>query len=154
MKQLITTTLLLMMCILNIQAQDNRNERFSPEKFENDLKAFITKEASLTPQEAEVFFPIYSEMREKHRDLFEKQSKLSKTKPQDEKGCQKIIRESDAIDVEFKRIQQTYHEKFFKVLPASKVYDVIKAEDRFHRRLMMNWGQNHRRHNNNNDKKK
>ena len=36
-------------------------------------------------------------------------------------------------DIEIKRLQQAYHEKFLHILPASKVYRIIKAEDKFHR---------------------
>ena len=141
MKQLITTTLLLLMMSVNLQAQEGNNVKFSPEKFDADLQAFIIKEANLTQQEAAAFVPVYKEMREKQHQLFERQRKLGRDKPQDEKACQKTIRERDAIDLEQKRVQQTYHERFLEVLPASKVYDLIKAEDRFHRRMMRNWGQ-------------
>ena len=39
-----------------------------------------------------------------------------------------------------KRIQQTYHLRFLEQLPASRVYDILQAEDRFHRTMMRNWG--------------
>jgi len=46
------------------------------------------------------------------------------------------------MELELKSIQQVYHNKFLNVLSASKVYDVIKAQDRFHRRMFKNWGRN------------
>ena len=124
------------MFLLNIQAQQ---QKFSPEKFESDLVSYITKEANLSQQEASQFFPIYKEMREKQRSLFSQQRNLAKNKPQDEKGCLKSIKERDQIDIDLKMLQKTYHEKFLKTLPASKVYDILKAEDSFHRRMMSNW---------------
>ena len=60
MKKIVTISLLLMMAVM-VSAQDNK--RFSPEKFEADLRCFITKEASLTPQEADKLFPVFREMR-------------------------------------------------------------------------------------------
>jgi hypothetical protein len=48
------------------------------------------------------------------------------------------------LELEQRRIIQTYHNKFFKVLPASKVYDVIIAESRFHRFAMRNFGRGNR----------
>ena len=48
MKRIVTISLLLIMTLM-VNAQD---KRFSPEKFEADLKAYITKEASLTTKEA------------------------------------------------------------------------------------------------------
>ena len=139
MKKLITT-LLLVVLTLSIHAQDNQKQRFSPERFEAELQGFITKEANLTPQEATKFFAAYKEMQEKQRALFDRQRELAKTKPSDEQGCLKVIKESDAIDLELKRIQQTYHAKFIELLSASKVYDILQAELRFHRHMMKSWG--------------
>lgn len=141
MKRLFTTTVMLMLLTVGMQAQQENQQKFSPEKFDAELKSFIVKEASLTQQEAAAFFPIYKEMREKQHQLFERQRKLGREKPQDEKSCLKNIRERDEVDLELKRVQQTYHERFLGVLSASKVYDIIKAEDRFHRRMMKTWTQ-------------
>ena len=114
-------------------------QKFSPEKFQADLEQFITKEACLTPREAAKFFPIYKEMQAKQRAVFERQRQLGWGKPADEKGCEKAIRQRDEYDLELKRIQQTYHNKFLSVISASKLYDVLKAEDRFHRQMLRGW---------------
>ena len=114
-------------------------QKFSPEKFQADLEQFITKEACLTPQEAAKFFPIYKEMQAKQRTVYERQRQLGFGKPADEKGCEKNIRQRDEYDLELKRIQQTYHNKFLSVISASKLYDVINAEDRFHRQMLRGW---------------
>ena len=34
-----------------------------------------------------------------------------------------------------KKLQQDYHNKFMKVLPASKVFRIIQAEENFHRQM-------------------
>jgi hypothetical protein len=120
-------------------ARDNQ-PKFSPEQFDADLQQFITTEAGLTPQEAARFFPVYREMQRKQRALYAQQRRQGNVKPQDEEGCQKRIRERDEIDLKLKYIQQTYHAKFLELLPATKVYDIINAEDRFHRRMLRNWG--------------
>lgn len=129
---------------LAAQAQDNqRDEKFSPEKFDAELRNFITTEAHLSQQEATAFFPLYNEMQQKQRSIFDKQRNIGKEKPKDEEACKQAIIQRDAMDIELKRIQQTYHQRFLKVLPASKVYDILKAENRFHRKAMKNWGQKH-----------
>lgn len=122
------------------QNHHNDQFKFSPEQFDADLQQFITTEAGLTPQEAARFFPVYREMQRKQRALYGQQRQQGNVKPQDEEGCQKMIRERDEIDLKLKYIQQTYHVKFLEILPATKVYDIIKAEDRFHRRMLRNWG--------------
>lgn len=127
---------------LGMQAQDKRqgDGKFSPEKFDADLRNYITTEARLTQQEAATFFPLYKEMQHRQRTVFDKQRQLAKEKPKDEEGCRQAIDQRDEMDIELKRIQQSYHQRFFKVLPPSKVYDILKAERRFHRKAMQNWG--------------
>ena len=122
------------------QGQGQDQQRFSPERFQAQIEEFITKEANLTTQEAAAFFPIYREMMEKQRSVFMRQRNVSRVKPADEQGCLKAIKEQDEIDLELKRIQQTYHLRFLETLSASKVYDILRAEEHFHRNMMRNWG--------------
>ena len=131
---LLLLTLAIALCL---KAQDNAvQHRFSPEKFDADLREFITKEAKLTEQETAKFFPVYKEMQTKQREVFGKQKALAMSKPEGEKACKEAIRQRDENELEMKRIQQSYHEKFMKLLPASKVYAIMQAEDSFHRRML------------------
>lgn len=120
---------------VSLSAQDKK-PRFSPEKFQADLEQFITKEACLTQQEAARFFPVYREMMKKQRCVFERIRKLGKNKPADEAGCMEVIKQRDKLELEQKKIQQTYNNKFLAIIPAKKLFDVIKAEDRFHRCML------------------
>ena len=141
MKRLMTILIALVLAVAAIP-QDHKPQqppKFSPEKFQADLEQFITKEACLTPQEAAKFFPVYKEMQAKQRAVYDRQRQLGWGKPADEKGCEKAIRQRDEYDLELKRIQQTYHNKFLSIISASKLYDVIKAEDRFHRQMLRGW---------------
>jgi Spy/CpxP family protein refolding chaperone len=121
----------------NFQQQQ---QRFSPEKYQADLEQYITKEACLTPKEAAAFFPLFREMQKKQRALYNKMREDVRIKPTDEAACKKMIQKRDQVELELKSIQQTYHNKFFSVMPASKVFDVIKAEDQYHRGLLRNMG--------------
>lgn len=136
MKKFITLSLLLMMTIM-VNAQDHK--RFSPEKFEADLRCFITKEASLTPQEADKLFPVFREMREKQREIYEKMRKLGMNKASDDEACKQFIIEYDKLNLELGQLDVTYHKKMIKMIPASKVYAVMQAEKRFHRQMMKGW---------------
>ena len=140
MKRLTTILIALVLAVAAIpQGHKPQPPKFSPEKFQADLEQFITKEACLTPQEAAKFFPVYKEMQAKQRAVYDRQRQLGWGKPADEKGCEKAIRQRDEYDLELKRIQQTYHNKFLSIISASKLYDVIKAEDRFHRQMLRGW---------------
>jgi hypothetical protein len=125
--------------LLAVSAQEPK-KKFSPEKFQAELEQFITNEACLTPQEATKFFPLYREMHKKQRSVYNQMKALGKIKPAEESECRKSIQKRDELELELKSIQQTYHNKFLGVLSASKVFDVIKAEDRFHRKTFRNWG--------------
>ena len=120
--------------------QNGQQQRFSPEKYQADLEQYITKEACLTPQEASAFFPLFREMQKKQRALYNKMREDVRIKPADEAACKKMIQKRDQVELELKSIQQTYHNKFFSVMPASKVFDVIRAEDQYHRGLLRNMG--------------
>ena len=133
-----------LLTLLPLSASATEPQKFSPEKFQADMEAFITKEASLTADEAAKFFPVYREMQHKQRAVWNQMKDLGRNKPADEAACRKAIEKRDQLELEQRRIIQTYHNKFFKVLPASKVYDVIIAESRFHRFAMRNFGRGSR----------
>lgn len=122
-----------------LSAQEKR-QKFSPEKYQAELEQFITSEACLTQQEAAKFFPLYREMQKKQRNVFNQMKALRKVKPTEEAECRKSIQKRDELELELKSILQTYHNKFFGILSASKVFDVIKAEDHFNRKMFKNWG--------------
>lgn len=119
-------------------------QQFSPEKFDAELREFITNEAKLTEQEAARFFPVYKEMQAKQRVVYGRIGALVMSKPEGEKACLEAIRQSDENDLEMKRIQKAYHEKFLKILPASKVYAILRAEVKFHRRMLRRGDPNRR----------
>ena len=108
-------------------------ERFDPERFQADLEQFITVEAALTAQEAAIFFPVYREMKQKQHAIFGQMKRYRFTDVTDDKASHKAIKEQDKLDIQIKELQQKYHDKFIKLLPAGKVLKIIKAEDKFHR---------------------
>ena len=123
-------------CSFQVQAQQQERRRFNPQKFEADLEQFITTEACLTPQESEVFFPIYREMRKKQMMFFMEERRFKHLDLKDDKACEEAVKKHDANEIKIKELQQSYHNKFLRILPASKVLSIIKAEEQFHRQLM------------------
>jgi hypothetical protein len=139
MKRYLLSIAVLLLSVMSVMAHDP--QKFSPEKFQADMEQFITKEASLTAEEAAKFFPLYREMQQKQRAVWNQMKDMGRNKPADETGCKQAVQKRDELELEQRRIIQTYHNKFFKVLPASKVYDVIIAENKFHRFAIRNFGQ-------------
>ncbi len=115
------------------QQRPPRKDRPNPECFQADLEQFITKKACLTPQEASKFFPVYAEMYSKQREVRDKMKAVKRVKPTTEAECKENILKLDNYEVEMKQIQRAYHEKFMQILPATKVYEVMEAEEQFHR---------------------
>ena len=108
-------------------------EPINPEKLEAELEQYIVTEVCLSPRESEQFFPLYREMRRKQLALFGAMRRGRYVNLKDNNECQKMIRENDKRDVEMKKLQQDYHNKFMKVLPASTGFRIIQAEEKFHR---------------------
>ena len=138
MKKLLVFAVLMFVVVLGASAEEQ--QKFSPEKFQADLEQYITTEAGLTNEEAAKFFPLYREMQQKQRVVYNKIHELFKL-PHDEASCKRAIQRRDQLEIELKQIAQTYHNKFLRVIPASKVIGTIVAEDKFHRRAFRKFGQ-------------
>lgn len=137
----LTICVLLLLC-MNVHAQERK---FSPEKFDADMVAFVTREAGLTQQEADKFFPLFHEMHQKQRAAYGRIRTVTKQKPADDEACAAAIKECDKLNLELKQIEQTYHQKMLKVVSATKVYAAINAEGRFHRQMMKGWQHSNKR---------
>jgi hypothetical protein len=142
MKKVLISMMFLLTGVLVCQADEP--QKFSPEKFQAEMEQFIAKEAGLTADESAKFFPLFREMQQKQRAVFGKVRQEGRVKPTDDASCKKLVQRRDEVELELKKIQQTYHNKFFTVLSASKVFDVLRAEERFHRRAFRDWGQGFR----------
>lgn len=127
--------LCLVLAVFSANAQPKKRPPFNPAKFEADLEQFITREACLSPLEASKFFPVYRQMMKKQRMLFDEMRRFRQINPKDNKACAEAIRRQDELDIQIKQLQQEYHSRFMFVLSPSKVLDVIKAEEKFHRQM-------------------
>lgn len=115
------------------------DRRLSRKDYTRQLEQFIIREAQFNAKEADEFLKIFKEMQEKQRKVFDAMKFIGKKDSQDEKACAEAIRKKDKMDIELKTLQQHYHNKLLKVLPASKVLKAIMAEDRFHRQMLKRW---------------
>jgi hypothetical protein len=124
------------MCLLAVLTAGAQDKKFSPEKFQADMEAYISQKAGLTQQEAAKLFPLMREMQEKQRVIYRKMHEMVQQKPSNEAECANSIKEYDKMNVELRSIEQRYHKKMMSEVSASKVYEVIKAEYKFHRHWM------------------
>lgn len=113
-------------------------QRFSPEKFRADLEKFITGEVGFTHSEAQKFYPLYHEMKDKQRDVQHKIFELKKNiKPDaDDKEYANAIQSIIGLNKQKNELEEDYYKKMCKAVPAKKVYRAMLAEDKFHRKML------------------
>ncbi len=122
---------------------------FSPEAFNQQLDAFVQKEAELTPQECQKFFPLMHEMMNKQREIG---GKIQYTiglgfSAKTEADYERIITWITDLEVESKKIEQTYYKKkFHTVLSWKKIHKVRTALQRFNMEALRHFSpQNNKR---------
>ncbi len=129
-KRILFISLLFLSLALHVNGQ-NKEKGFNPERYQADLEKYIVRKAGLTQKESAAFLPLYREMKTKMRSVFE--ANHNKVNITSDAECKKLIQQRDANEIQMKKIQQQYHNKFLKILPASKVFKLIKEEENFHR---------------------
>lgn len=129
----IILTLLACLFLHTAYAQTN-GPKFDPVKFRLELVEFVVDEAGLSPAEKIVAAPIYDEFLTKKQELFKQMGKYRKFKGTNDKSYADAIEVMDRIAIEMKTLQQTYHRRLLKMLPAKKVYAMIRAEKVFNKR--------------------
>ena len=116
MKQ--TAIILILQLIMAVSVSAQNQPKFSPEKFDADMEKFVTEQAKFTQQEADKFFPLFREMHQKQRAVYHKIRQATKQQPADDKACEATLKECDKLNVELRQIEQTYHLKMMKAIPA------------------------------------
>ena len=124
---------------INAQGNGRHGKRLSQERFVAELEKFIASEADLTPQECNKLFPIMREMYGKQRLYFDKLKQMHQKCPKNESDCRNAVKQRDKIDLDMKKLQQTYHNKMLDAISPCKVMMVLNAEDKFHRAKLKDW---------------
>lgn len=123
----------------NQQQAPNRSGQFSPAEYWEQQKAFITENASLTPDEANAFFPIYNELQQKKRELnretrhFMREAAAANAS---EEQSLKAIEAQAETNIKIAELEKEYLQKFKKVLPATKILKVQNAEEQFNSQML------------------
>lgn len=144
---LIAVTALL--CISSIHAQPKKggwHEKMMKEKI-----AFITNELSLTPEEAQAFWPVYNQVAEENRTSQKAMMKAYR-------AMAKALEEGSASESEINRLLDEYlaalqghkesgkddADRYRKVLPGEKVAKLYVAEEKFRRQHIRNFKGGHK----------
>ena len=114
---------------------------FNKQEFRQRMQEFITKEAGLTEKEAEVFFPIYNEYKDKQRQFHVTINKLKHRVPAsgDEQAYEECLMMIAKQNAEMAGLDSVYYKKICKVISAEKFFKILNIEDRMHRRMLQNY---------------
>lgn len=125
---------------LAISAQDNKS--LSKKAFRCKQQAFLIKKASITQEEAKLFFPVYFELQDKISKInenFWKTNKQIKNKQLSEEEYDNLIRKNALSKIESDKLELLYNAKFRKIISAKKLYRLKLAEISFRRELLKNF---------------
>ena len=122
------------------QPKENWKERIQSEKI-----AFITLELDLTPEEAQVFWPVYNQIENRKGESqkavmtsYKALLEALKSETATEKEINKLLDEYLAAKLAQKDSSKDDAAKFRKVLPGKKVAKLYVAEEKFRRNHLRN----------------
>lgn len=132
----ISAAILLMTSILSAQAQNKEEWK---EKMMSEKIAFLTAELNITPQEAQVFWPVYNQVNKEKDELMRKvfvcykelSTAIKENKSAKETGAS-LDKYLDALKKQ-READNAMPEKYKKVLPVEKVAKLYIAEEKFRR---------------------
>jgi len=142
-------TLLLLITLLTLSTslcaqQQQQQGKFNPQEFRAKLEAYISDKAGFTAADAQAFFPIFHEMKDKQHQLQGQIFQIKKDRPgndaQDKDFANKVM-QINKLKVEMAQLEESYYKKLCKLLPSPKVYKAMLAEDMFHRDMLRNFNQ-------------
>lgn len=103
--------------------------------------AFITQQLSLTPEEAQQFWPVYNQYNEKIQALRKRRmDQYKQTKENIDKMTDKEVEQAIDNDLVSRQqeldLRKEYEVKFKSILPIKKVAKLYQAEEQFKRVLL------------------
>lgn len=136
MKRYVYIIAALLLTFTIAQAQE---KRLTKEEFQQKQREFITRCAGLTETEADQFFPLYFELQKKKEDINGKMwDNMHKGKDQEltEQEYADILETVAKLRISSDQLELDYLHKFGKFLSSKKIFEVQRAEVRFHHELL------------------
>lgn len=110
-------------------------------QFKAEKVSYITTTLELTPEEAQLFWPLYNQSEKERIALFDERRALDCQKDEEIKKMsdQKVAELTRArINIHEREValEKKYNEKYLEVLPAHKVYQLYRVENQHRRNLL------------------
>ena len=132
----ILLTIILSISSISLFAQ---KPRMSREEFRQCQEKYIKEQTGLTQQEAQQFFPLYFELQDK-KDAINRQAWAQMRKGKEENLSEaeynKIIEEIIKARISCDQLDLEYLHKYQKFLSSKQIFNIQRAEMKFHRELL------------------
>ncbi len=120
-------------------SQEDKKAEYQKKREEIKVQkvAFITEKVNFTPEEAQVFWPLYNELEAKKSELTKEFWQLRKSMKDANKMDYEKLNDAN-LNLELKKaeLDKEYYLKFKKILSAEKIYNLYKAEKDFQKELL------------------
>ena len=150
MKNFAIMAVLALLSFSNIQAQQKQKCNWQ-EKMMSEKIAFITMELQLTPEEAQVFWPVYNQINQKNKEAQKAMNKAYRAMVKAMEEGSVSDKELNALLDDYLAAKQAHKEagkgdadQYRKVLPAKKVAKLYVAEENFRRHHIRNFKGGHK----------
>ena len=150
MKNFAIMAVLALLSFSNIQAQPKQKCNWQ-EKMMSEKIAFITMELQLTPEEAQVFWPVYNQINQKNKEAQKAINKAYRAMVKAMEEGTVSDKELNALLDDYLAAKQAHKEagkgdadQYRKVLPAKKVAKLYVAEENFRRHHIRNFKGGHK----------
>ncbi len=139
----IINLLLVVVLSSSLAFSQGHKEKMSPEareKLESQKISYITQQVDITPEQAQVFWPLYNELTKKKRafhhefrQLLDKLKDEAENLPEEE--LVKISDRTADLKVERAKMEREYYYKFKEVLSTKQLLNLNLAEKQFQNML-------------------
>jgi len=123
-----------LLCVLRLQAQETKTDK--EQEIKSQKIAFFTDKIGLTPEEAQVFWPIYnSYWDKKNKIIADRKDKMTFFAENNAKmSNEEMIKYADQYiryEMQLAELLDEYHKKFKEILPIDKVMKIYLADYEF-----------------------
>jgi hypothetical protein len=135
----------LMLVPLHINAQEKSADRIKSIKV-----AYITERLSLTPKEAEVFWPVYNDFENRKMEINHNKRKIGEEFSKNQENLSdaeinKMLDEGNKLNKDETDLTIQFDKKFREILPPAKVMKLYIAEVQFRNYLINKFREQHGR---------
>lgn len=137
--------MMLVLCSMQLSAQERSAERIKALKV-----AYITERLSLTPEEAEVFWPVYNDFENRKGTLNHQRRKIGEEFSKNQENLSdaeinKMLDEGTRLNKEESDLSLQFDKKLREILPPAKVMKLYVAEVQFRNYLINKFREEHGR---------